>query len=119
MGPSACALGFLLTLGTRSEARVQVAVGEDFTGEPGQYLSQSPPRMLSLGMLPVRFRVDAIRPEFWRDELLFTNLEADLVLEGGGRESCSLPRRVQACDGNRALTLRESMGQGIACRWMC
>jgi len=55
-------------------------VGEPFDG---QFVSVSPPRMLALGPPPVGFRVRSISPEFWRDELLFTRLEAELELRGG------------------------------------
>jgi hypothetical protein len=81
------ALGFLVTLLSRHEAEIWVAVGEQYTASSEQILSQSPPRILGSGMPGLEFRVDAIRPEFWRDELLFTTLEADLVLGelGSGR----------------------------------
>jgi hypothetical protein len=86
------ALGFLLTLASRQEARVWVAVGEEFTGQPEQHLSQSPPPMISLGPPSVGFRVDRITPEFWRDELLFTTLAADLVLPNRGRATTRINR---------------------------
>jgi len=77
------ALGFLLTLALRQEARVWVAVGESFTSSPEQYLSQSAPKLLAAGVSVPEFRVDRITPEFWRDEMLFTTLEADLELADG------------------------------------
>jgi cytochrome c biogenesis protein ResB len=79
------AVGFLATIAMRQEATVWVAVGEEYTGEPGQLLSQSPPKPLAAGVPMTAFRVDDIRPEFWRDQLLFTTLEADLELATGGR----------------------------------
>jgi len=77
------AAGFLLGLLTRHEATVWVAVGEDFTGQPEQFLSQSPPRALAAGLPRHSFRVTGIAPRFWRDQLLFTELKADLELPGG------------------------------------
>lgn len=80
------AAGFLLSMGARQESTVWVAVGEEFTGEPGQFLSRAAPRALALGgPVPpdLRFTVDDIQPSFWRDELLFTSLAADLTLPSG------------------------------------
>jgi hypothetical protein len=77
------ALGFLLTLAVRQEARVWVAVGETFTGHAEQYLSQSPPKILAAGVPAPGFSVERITPAFWRDEMLFTTLEAELQLADG------------------------------------
>lgn len=90
------AAGFLLTMATRYEARLWTAVGEDFVGEAPQFLSQTPPRVLSLGPPQVTFRVDSIRPEFWRDQLLFTTLEANLIFPGGGRSVTRINRPIWA-----------------------
>jgi len=79
------AAGFLTTLLTRHEANVWVAVGERYTAEPTQFRSQSPPRLLSAGLPQLDFEVARIEPEFWRDELLFTKLEAELRLADGER----------------------------------
>jgi hypothetical protein len=79
------ALGFLLTLAGRQEGRIWVAVGEEYEGRPDQFLSVSAPRPLAAGVPVVGFRLEEIRPEFWRDELLFTTLEADLDLSGRKR----------------------------------
>lgn len=73
------ALGFLLTLLARQESKIWVAVGEEFAGDEGQYLHRSAPRTLTLGVPDLRFRVEEIRPEFWRDQLLFTTLRARLA----------------------------------------
>ena len=59
------AAGFLLTLLARQEGRVWVTVGEEFEGRPDQFLSQTPPKPLTAGVPTPRFRVEAIRPEFW------------------------------------------------------
>ena len=86
------AVALLLTIAMRQEATVWVAVGEEYTGAPGQLLSQSPPKPLSAGVPMNGFRVDDIRPEFWRDELLFTTLEADLELATGRRATTRINR---------------------------
>lgn len=80
------ALGFLLSLATRQEVTLWAATGETFTGEEGQVLSMTPPRWVSLPQGLPTFRVDRVEPELWRDQLLFTRLEADLTLlaDGGG-----------------------------------
>jgi hypothetical protein len=81
------AAGFLLSIAARREAAVWVAVGEEFTGRPDQVLSRSEPRALApAGAVPpaLTFRLTDLRPEFWRDELLFTTLEADLELGRSG-----------------------------------
>jgi hypothetical protein len=77
------AAGFLATFVARSEATLRVAVGEEYAGEPGQLVSLSPPRIVAAGAPDFRFKVDRISPEFWRDQLLFTRLEAELELAGG------------------------------------
>lgn len=88
------ALGFLLSLAMRHEAQVWAAVGEELTGRPEQLLSQTPPRLLSFGVPAVSFRVEEVRPEFWRDQLLFTTLEARLALPGGGAATTRINRPV-------------------------
>lgn len=87
------AAGFLLTLGSRSEETLRVAVGEEFSGSEEQIVSRSSPRLVSWsgGRLP-EFVVGEIRPEFWRDQLLFTALEADLVFADGGQATTRINR---------------------------
>lgn len=79
---SLIAAGFLLSLALRHEAGVWVAVGEEYVGSPEQVRSESPPGPLSTGLPELRFGVRSITPQFWRDELLFTRLEAELELHG-------------------------------------
>jgi hypothetical protein len=88
------AAGFLLGLLMRHEATVWVAVGEEFTGQPEQFLSQSPPRLLAVGLPARSFRVTGITPGFWRDQLLFTDLQADLEMPGGGTVTTRINRPV-------------------------
>lgn len=86
------AAGLSWTLLTRQEARVWVAEGEEFAGRQDQFLDRSPPRPLA-GELPVPpFRVEGITAGFWRDELLFTGLEAELTMEDGRRASTRINR---------------------------
>jgi hypothetical protein len=86
------AIGFLLSLTMRQEARVWTAVGEEFQSLPDQFLSQSSPAPLAVGVPAIEYRVARILPEFWRDQLLFTTLEADLVLPGGKQATTRINR---------------------------
>lgn len=86
------ALGFLLTLAARQEARVWVAEGERYEARPDQFLSVSPPKYLAAGVPTIGFQLDEIRPEFWRDQLLFTTLEADLELISGSKRLTRINR---------------------------
>ncbi len=76
------AAGFLLTLALRQEAKLWAAVGETFEGRPDQFLSRTPPRILTGPLPEIRFTVWRVEPEFWRDRLLFTRLSAELELDG-------------------------------------
>lgn len=78
------ALGFLLTLAGRYEARAWAAVGEEYAGREEQLLSQSASGPFFAGPPEVAFRVEEIRPGFWMDQLLFTTLESRLTLLPGG-----------------------------------
>lgn len=77
------ASGFLLTLLMRQDARTWVALGEEFEARPEQYLEHSPPRRMATGVPPLRFRVERLEPRFWADQLLFTELAADLRFPHG------------------------------------
>jgi len=77
------ALGFLLTLLGRQEARLRVAEGEEFTGAPEQISSLSAPGVLASGIPEVSFKVENVYPEFWEDILLFTELRSDLTFPDG------------------------------------
>jgi hypothetical protein len=79
------AAGFLASVLTGQEAKVWVAAGERFEGRPDQFISHSPPRMLGSGVPRLDFAVERIEPEYWRDELLFTRLSAELALDGRRR----------------------------------
>jgi hypothetical protein len=73
------AAGVLLTTGGRSESKIRVAQGETFTGDVSQYASPASRTQ------PPPFTLVSITPEFWRDELLFTRLEAVLEMDGAKR----------------------------------
>jgi len=79
------AAGFLTSSLLGQRARVWVAVGEDFESRPDQFLSHGPPRLLASGVPRLSFRVERILPEYWRDQLLFTRLEAELELPDARR----------------------------------
>lgn len=72
-------LGLLLSIGSRSESKLWVAAGETFAGADEQFLSRG------AGFAPPAFTAVSITPEFWRDQLLFTKLEAVLDFEGEQR----------------------------------
>lgn len=70
------ATGLLVSFGSREESRLRVATGERFEGREEQFVGGS----ATLG--PPSFTAASITPEFWRDQLLFTRLEADLEFDG-------------------------------------
>jgi hypothetical protein len=80
------ALGFLFTLLARQETIVRVAVGERYEGRGDQVSSVSAPRVLAAGIPALDFTVERIHPEFWNDQLLFTELEAEIE-HGNGKRS--------------------------------
>ena len=86
------ALGFGTTMLFREELKAWAAEGEEFAGAPEQWLSRASPRPLSRGAPPLRFEVRSITPELWRDQLLFTELSADLALPGGERATTRINR---------------------------
>ncbi len=73
------ALGFGLTILGRREATVWVAEGEVFAATAEQILS------VNDGFPPTyhQFKVNSIVPEFWQDQMLFTRLEAEIILADG------------------------------------
>ena len=86
------AVGFVLTLLGRQEASVWATVGEPFESRPDQFRSASAPRMMAPGLPALSFEVERITPEFWRDELLFTTLEADLRFPSGSTATTRINR---------------------------
>lgn len=73
------AAGFLLTVLSRSEVTYRLAEGEELTGEPSQIAAMTPPRLLMTAQAAPRIRAEKIDAQLWRDELLFTRLEARLI----------------------------------------
>lgn len=70
------ATGLLLSFGSREESRLRVAAGERFDGREEQFIARA-------GTLsPDPFTAISITPAFWRDQLLFTRLEAVLDFDG-------------------------------------
>jgi hypothetical protein len=86
------AAGFLATFLSRGEAKVWVAAGEEYVGRPDQVLSVSPPRLLGGALPAVDFAVTRIRPEFWGNRLLFTELEAEIERGAGDRSLTRINR---------------------------
>ncbi len=83
------AAGFFTTLAFRHETKVRVAMGEEFTGAEEQFASAPAPGLLSK---QEHFVVDDITPVFWRDQMLFTNLEADLTFADGTEATTRINR---------------------------
>jgi hypothetical protein len=81
-----------LTLLSRDEDRVWVAVGEEYIASPDQVLAQSRPGAIWIRQPPPNFAVESISPEFWGDALLFTRLEASLVFADGSRKVTRINR---------------------------
>lgn len=79
--------GFLLTFAFRSEATATIAVGESFTGAGEQLRGGT-----SASDAAPRFRLERLEPAFWRDQLLFTSLAADVSLEDGERARLEINR---------------------------
>jgi hypothetical protein len=71
--------GLLLSFGSREESRLRVAAGERFENLEEQFIA----RAGTLGPSP--FTAVSITPGFWRDQLLFTRLEAVLDFDGAKR----------------------------------
>lgn len=65
----------------RFSGTARVPEGFDFTGSVGEYafFSSSPLSTLP----PLNFTLDKIEPRFWEERLLFTDLRADIVHNGG------------------------------------
>ena len=86
------ALGLLTTMLFREEHKLITAVGEEFTGAPGQVVGREGSPLLTSGPPRLAFTVEEIAPEFWRDQLLFTSLAASLRLPGGERVTTHINR---------------------------
>lgn len=86
------ALGFLTTIALREEHKIVVADGETYTGAEGQVLAREGSPLVTSGPPDERFTLTGVVPEFWRDQMLFTRLEATVVPEGGA------PRTVRIND---------------------
>lgn len=73
------ATGLLLSLGSREESKLRLAAGETFTGADEQFSQRGGANA------PPPFTTMSVTPEFWRDQLLFTKLEAALDFDGETR----------------------------------
>jgi len=82
--------GVILSMLFRFEGRVKVTEGYPFSGIPQAYQSISMAPFASAPSIP--FFLEKIIPTFWRDQLLFTDLKADIKYnEGGGSLRMSSP----------------------------
>ncbi len=81
-----------LTMLFRQEMTLRVAEGEDFIGTPEQIASRSRPAVFNPPAAPLEFRLEQVAPEFWGDQLLFTQLQADLVFASGKRRRTRINR---------------------------
>lgn len=76
------ATGLLLTLFSRYEAKFYAARGEKLDVQQDTFYRTSAPVPLTTGFSPMSFDAQDVRAIFWRDELLFTHLEADISVDG-------------------------------------
>lgn len=86
-------IGIFLSIYCRIDGKARVAEGTIFDGGKESYesLTSSP-----LAALPdVRFSVDTVSPSFWGNQLLFTDLRADLALNDGSKGSAWLSKPVK------------------------
>lgn len=76
------ATGLLLTMLSRYEAKFYAAQGEKLNVQQDTFYRTSTPVPLTSGFPPMSFEAKDIRAVFWRDELLFTHLDADISIDG-------------------------------------
>lgn len=86
------ASGFVASLLGRQEARIRVAVDEDYTAEQGQIVQQPEPGPLEAGVRALAFRVESLEPAFWGEMLLFTELKARLSFPDGSSAETRINR---------------------------
>lgn len=58
------ALAFAASLLSRDRLELRVAVGEEFSGAPGQFVERDPPRRMSPGPFPIAFALEAAEVRF-------------------------------------------------------
>lgn len=76
-------IGFFVSLITRFEGKTVAAVGQSFNSYPQQFW---PPLKKEVKAIPkVNFTVNRVTPAFWKDQLLFTNLEAEIIYPRGDK----------------------------------
>lgn len=85
--------GIFISLLFRFDGEVHVAEGTVFDGREKAYesLTLSPHASLP----DIRFTLNSISPEFWGDQLLFTDLRADMTLADGKKNSAWLSSPVR------------------------
>lgn len=86
------ALGFVSTLALREELQALVAVGEQFNGAPEQIRSWRGRSPTPSVPPELHFSVERVAPELWREQLLFTSLEASLRFPDGAERTTRINR---------------------------
>lgn len=85
--------GILIGLLFRFDGTALVAEGTKFNGSEKSYQSVS---LSPYAVLPdINFTLNSVNPEFWGNELLFTDLRADITLTNGRKESAWLSSPVR------------------------
>lgn len=88
------ALGFMVSFQLRDEATLCLAEGEGFTNAREQFLDRKPSAWFSQDYSDLSLQVSTIVPRFWRDELLFTSLQAAIVVDQGRSAMTAINRPV-------------------------
>jgi len=103
--------GIFISLLFRFDGKALVAEGTNFDGAEQSY--QSTTGSLYAALPDINFNLNSINPEFWGNELLFTDLRADMTLNDGTKESAWLSSPVRM-DGARVSIA----GIGYAFRYL-
>ncbi len=77
------AAGFALGMAVREVRLLRLAVGESYSAGADQVIRVESSRFVRSQPPPLAVTLEKISPSFWGDELLFTDLSADLVFADG------------------------------------
>lgn len=75
-------VGIIVGAGEAVQARLAVAEGERFVGAPSSYAAVDPPGRRS-SIPKLSFKLKKVKPRFWKKQLLFTDLYADISFPAG------------------------------------
>lgn len=102
--------GIILGLFYRFEGKAFVIEGNSFDGKRESYETLD---LSTKGSLPdINFKLDSVRPEFWGNLLLFTDLKADMTLKDGSKGSAWLSEQLSI--GGAGISIN---GLGYAFRY--